>query len=156
MYATTWVRIHYSCIKQFCCLGCAYCDCYFIIASTWKMEKHAKRRTITNFLQKVLFFLKSTLRVPVGQSGQEWYHSSCLELGHILVSRKWSIFIYLNISAMLKKILILWFWVDVTTKAHLTIQQFLNFIYLFKYFHDVKWNINSMILSRCYYKSSFN
>ena len=32
--------------------------------------------------------LNSTLRVPVGQSGQKWAHSSSLALGYIVVLRK--------------------------------------------------------------------
>ena len=50
-----------------------------------------KWRKVNKFPEKVKFFLKSTLRLPVGRSGQKWYHCSSLELGHILVSTKVSI-----------------------------------------------------------------
>ena len=38
--------------------------------------------------------------------------------------------------------------------SNFEIRQYLNFIYLFKYFDDVKFNINLMIFIRCYYKIS--
>ena len=47
-----------------------------------------KRVQKTNNNKKFcLNFVKSTLRVPVGRSGQKWYHFLCLVLGYITVSR---------------------------------------------------------------------
>ena len=55
-------------------------------------------QTILKFLtlyaleQKVIWgavnLLKSTLRVPVGRYGHEWYHWSCVVIGHITASKK--------------------------------------------------------------------
>ena len=54
-------------------------------------EERANKETITNFVRKKVFLVRSTLRVPVGQSGWKWYHSLTLILGYITVSRKLSI-----------------------------------------------------------------
>ena len=43
------------------------------------------------FLWSVKNLLKSTLRVPVGQSGQKWFHCSSLELGYLFPSKILSI-----------------------------------------------------------------
>ena len=53
-------------------------------------REREKRTTTTNFHPKSEFFLKSTLRVPVGRSGRKLYHRFCGVLGHILASRKLS------------------------------------------------------------------
>ena len=46
---------------------------------------------ISFFDKNFVNFVNPILRVPVGRSGQEWYHCFCLLLGHITVSKKLSI-----------------------------------------------------------------
>ena len=40
-------------------------------------------KTSTKNIWRTKLFLKSLLRVPVGRSGQKWYHCLCLDFGHI-------------------------------------------------------------------------
>ena len=54
-----------------------------------KNPKSRAKRKSKQIFQKTL---KSILRVPVGQSGQKWYHSSRLVLGYIVVFFKLSKF----------------------------------------------------------------
>ena len=60
----------------------------FVRSHRYHFFKRARERNNNNFL---LNLLNSTLRVPVGQSGQKWAHSSSLALGYIVVPRKVSI-----------------------------------------------------------------
>ena len=54
-------------------------------------ERAWKRATTTNFAEFCQDSVKSTLRVPVDQYGQKWYHFLCLVLGYITASRNLSI-----------------------------------------------------------------
>ena len=49
-----------------------------------------KRTTITKDIGGTQYFLNSTLRVPVGRSGQVWYHWLCLAFGYTTASRNLS------------------------------------------------------------------
>ena len=53
-----------------------------------KTSVRFKRAQKTNNNKFCINFLKSTPRIPVGGSGQKWYHFLCLVLGYITVSRK--------------------------------------------------------------------
>ena len=55
------------------------------------LQERAKTQTSTKIFEEVWNLVYSTLRVPVGQSGWEWYHCSSLALGYMVSSRKSSI-----------------------------------------------------------------
>ena len=56
-----------------------------------RKKREREQGNNNKFCEKKVFLVKSTLRVPVGQSGWKWYHSLTLILGYITVSRKLSI-----------------------------------------------------------------
>ena len=60
-----------------------------IIFIFWLNNKRTAH--ISFFDKNFVNFVNPILRVPVGRSGQEWYHCFCLLLGHITMSRKSSI-----------------------------------------------------------------
>ena len=49
-----------------------------------KTLNERENENITNLFHFCLNLVKSTLGVPVGQSGQKWYHWLCLVFGHLL------------------------------------------------------------------------
>ena len=55
------------------------------------MGERAKTQTSTKNICGTVNLLNSTLRVPVGQSGWEWCHSSPFVLGYVISSKKSSI-----------------------------------------------------------------
>ena len=51
----------------------------------------AKPKTSKKLFGELWNLVKSTLRIPVGQSGRGWYHCSYLVFGYMVASRKVSI-----------------------------------------------------------------
>ena len=98
-------------------------------------HSRARERKSTNFCWRMTKLWKLTLRVPVGRSGQMWYHSSCLVIGNWISSK--------NLSIYLAKLL-------VPKKMN----QKQNAAYFIKM--TINWSISSIHLATLFSQSSGN